>query len=78
MLGTPYSTLDYFALVLHHFDLKANWLKNYIAASDHMICSQLVDYIYMSVGIHLFSDNRWPGYVTPAALANLIMSTRGG
>lgn len=72
LIGTPYSALDYFALALHRFKLKDNWLKNYIASSDHMICSQLVDYVYYQSGYILFTDDRWFGYVTPADLANLI------
>ncbi len=33
-----------------------------------MICSQLVDQSYQDAGVHLFSDGRWSGYVTPGAL----------
>jgi hypothetical protein len=72
LLGTPYSALDYFALVLHRFGLNADLVRDYIASTGHMICSQLVDYTYFQSGVHLFSDNRWFGYVTPADLANVI------
>ena len=71
--GVPYSALDYFALVAHRLHMPGKALKNYIASTDHMICSQLVDYVYMLCGIHLFTDGRWPGYVTPADLAKLIL-----
>lgn len=70
--GTPYSAADYFALAEHRFHLPIPLLKNYVASSKHQICSQIVDYIYMKAGKNLFSDNRWPGYVTPADLAHVL------
>jgi hypothetical protein len=71
-LGVPYSGLDYLALAAHRLHLWAPGLKSYVATSKHMICSQLVDQCYADAGVHLFTDNRWPGFVTPAALAGLI------
>ena len=65
--------MDYFALALHRLGIPAPELKRYIGSSKHLICSQLVDLVYAEAGIHLFTDNRWPGYVTPADLANLIL-----
>jgi hypothetical protein len=72
--GIGYSAADYFALVAHRFHLPVPELKEYIADSGHMICSQLVDWCYMQAGIHLFTDGRWPGYVTPADLAAILES----
>jgi hypothetical protein len=72
LIGVPYSSLDYFALAAHHLHLPVPFIKSYIASTKHLICSQLVDYVYEQCGIHLFKDNRWPGYVTPADLAQLI------
>jgi uncharacterized protein YycO len=72
-VGTPYSVADYFALAAHRFHLPVGpLLRKYVADSRHMICSQLVDQCYWDAGVHLFSDGRWPGYVTPADLANLL------
>lgn len=71
--GVPYSAADYFALAAHRLHVPVPWLRGYIADSGHMICSQLVDWCYMKAGVHLFSDGRWTGYVTPANLADLIM-----
>jgi cell wall-associated NlpC family hydrolase len=72
--GTPYSAADYFALVAHRLHVPGSqFLKGYVASSKHMICSQLVDYCYMMAGVHLFNDGRWPGYVTPADLANVLL-----
>ncbi|WP_431679392.1 hypothetical protein [Kitasatospora sp. KL5] len=74
-VGVGYSVADYFALAAHRFRLPVGPLiKNYVASSRHMICSQLVDQCYLDAGVHLFSDGRWPGYVTPADLAGLLLS----
>ena len=71
-MGTPYSSLDYVALAAHRLHIPVPGLQGWIASSGHMICSQLVDQCYLDAGVHLFSDGRWPGYVTPASLYNLI------
>lgn len=72
--GVPYSFLDYAALVAHRLDVPVPGLRRYIGTTRHMICSQLVDQFRLDLGSHLFDDGRWPGYVTPASLANLIES----
>jgi hypothetical protein len=74
--GVPYGWLDYFALAAHRFHLPVPGLKQFIGNSK--ICSQLVDYVYMQSGVHLFNDNRWPGFVDPADLAEVIMSNGRG
>lgn len=71
-VGTPYSFLDYVAIALHHWHVPAPGLKAYVASTRHMICSQLVDQCYQDAGVHLFQDGRWPGFVTPADLAQLL------
>jgi hypothetical protein len=82
LTGIPYSALDYLALAghrLHVPDLPV-WpgphhpvtLRTFISDSGHQICSQLTDYFMLQLGVHLFSDGRWPGYVTPASLARLL------
>lgn len=78
--GVGYSGLDYFALAAHRFRLHPvdNILKARVASSNHLICSQLVDYCYMMAGYHLFDDGRWEGYVTPADLAGLLLSKKAG
>lgn len=80
--GIPYSWLDYAALAGHRLHVPGLpvWpgphgpvtLKGFIADSGHEICSQLVDTFMLRLGIHLFKDGRWPGYVTPADLAELL------
>lgn len=73
--GVPYSPTDYFAIAAHRLHLPgAILLKDYVGSTNHLICSQLVDYCYMKAGIHLFTDGRWPGYVTPEDLANVILN----
>lgn len=74
-LGVPYSVADYFALAAHRIHLPVSpLLKGYVADSRHMICSQLVDQCYQDAGVQLFTDGRWPGYVTPADLTRLLRS----
>ena len=73
-VGIPYGWLDYAALAAHRLHIPAPGLRKFIASTGHMICSQLADQCYADAGVHLFSDGRWPGYVTPAALASLILA----
>ncbi|MEV4558345.1 hypothetical protein AB0K51_15330 [Kitasatospora sp. NPDC049285] len=78
-IGTPYSAADYFALAAARLGRPiAPLLRRYVADSRHMICSQLVDQCYQDAGVHLFTDHRWPGYVTPADLANLLKGQGAG
>lgn len=69
-----YSFADYGALVLHRLRLPAPGLREFIASSEHMICSQYVDTCFAACGVHLFDDGRWPGYVTPAMLAEMLQA----
>jgi hypothetical protein len=72
--GIQYSALDYFALAAHRLHIPAPFLKTYIGSTKHLICSQLCDLCYDNAGVHLFNDERWPGYVTPADLAAVILN----
>jgi hypothetical protein len=85
--GVPYSGLDYLALAAHRVHVPG-WtpfwfgdkghlvsLKTYVAETGHMICSQLADQCRLDMGSHLYDDKRWPGFVTPLNLANLILGT---
>jgi hypothetical protein len=69
-----YSFLDYAALAAHMLRIPAPGLRAYISDSRHMICSQFVDACYAANGVHLFEDGRWPGYVKPGDLADLLES----
>jgi hypothetical protein len=66
--GTPYSFADYAALTAHRLHVPAPGLQEFIANSGHEICSQLADDYYSKLGGHIFTDKRWPGYVTPGML----------
>jgi cell wall-associated NlpC family hydrolase len=79
LIGTPYSWVDYVALaaVRFHLDLIARPLRDYVASSGHMICSQLVDEAYARGGVQLFDDGRLPGDVTPSDLYRLIAARHG-
>lgn len=73
-IGTPYSFADYAAISAHRLHVPAPGLKAYIASTGHMICSQLVDQCHQDAGLRLFNDGRWPGFVTPGDLYQLIVS----
>lgn len=72
LIGTPYSYLDYGAIAAHTWHLPVPGLREYVADTGHMICSQLVDECYRRAGIELFTDDRWTGYVRPYDLAVLM------
>lgn len=72
LIRTPYSFLDYDALALHRLHIPAPRLQLYISDTGHMICSQLVDEAARRGGWKLFDDGRWPGYVTPGHIWQLI------
>lgn len=76
LLGTPYSLFDYLSLALLRFHVRPTWVRRYVSDSRHMICSELVDFCYLQAGVHLFTDGRIPGDVTPADLANLLRKRR--
>jgi uncharacterized protein YycO len=71
-VGVGYGWLDYLALAAHRFHLPVPGLRRYIASSRRMICSQLADQAYQDAGVQLFADGRWPGYVCPADLYQLL------
>ena len=76
-IGAGYSWADYAAIAAHRLHIPFPHLKAYIASTGHQICSQLVDQSYMDAGVHLFRDGRWPGMVTPADLAGLLLHEKG-
>jgi uncharacterized protein YycO len=76
MVGTPYSFLDYASIALAHYRIRPRWVRDFVADSDHLICSQLVDEAYLRAGVHLFNDGRLPGDVTPGDLWKLLQAKR--
>jgi hypothetical protein len=67
--GVPYSAADYFAIAAHTLHIPGNrLLKNYVASTKHMICSQLADQVAQDCGVQIFDDGEWPGYVSPGGL----------
>jgi hypothetical protein len=76
LVGTPYSFLDYASIGLAHFRVRPAWVTDFIASTGHLICSQLVDEVYLRAGVHLFDDGRLPGDVTPGDLYKLLNPKR--
>ncbi|MFE7624274.1 hypothetical protein [Streptomyces sp. NPDC057509] len=72
LVGTPYSFLDYLSLGLAAWHIRPAWVRDAVDATDHLICSQLVDLCYLRAGVHLFDDGRLPGDVTPGDLWKLL------
>jgi hypothetical protein len=72
-VDTPYSWLDHTAIAAHASHLWGPGMRHYVASKKHLICSQLVDRAELDAGVHLFADRRWPGYVRPSDLADLIL-----
>lgn len=66
--GVPYNYLDYLAIGLERFLIEPRFITNRVRRQDRLICSQLVDFAYQQVGIHLFDDGRLPQDVTPGDL----------
>src|SRR5215471_5647276 len=71
--GVPYAFPDYGAIGAKALGLPIPGLDGYLAATWHMICSQLVDQAAQDRGLHLFNDGRAPGYVMPLDLAVLLL-----
>lgn len=76
LVGTPYSFLDYASIALAHYRIRPAWVRDFVADTGHMICSQLVDEVYLRAGVHLFDDGRLPGDVTPGDLWELLNPKR--
>jgi hypothetical protein len=64
-----YASLDYVALTAHTLGMNTARLQGFIEQQDSMICSYYVDAAFSANGSHLFTDGRWPGFVTPLDLA---------
>lgn len=76
LVGTPYSFLDYASIALAHYRIRPRWVRDFVADSGHLICSQLVDEAYKRAGVQLFDDGRLPGDVTPGDLWWLLQRDR--
>lgn len=76
LVGTPYSFLDYASIALAYYRIRPRWVRDFVASSGHLICSQLVDEAYLRAGVHLFDDGRIPGDVTPGDLYKLLVAKR--
>jgi uncharacterized protein YycO len=78
LLGTPYGFPDLLAVAwaCRHDPTgvpeKPNWWQRRLMRDDRLICSQLVDLACLRVGVHLFTDGRLPGAVTPGDLYEVL------
>jgi hypothetical protein len=72
LLGTPHSTLDYFALAAEKLGVPVGNHAAYLADPSHMIGAQMVEHCYRAAGIHLLNDSRVAGNVTPMDIITVI------
>lgn len=72
LVGTPYGFLDILALGLVSLGVQWKWARRVTAREKGLICSQLVDRAYRNAGIHLYTDGRPDGSVTPGDLLLLL------
>lgn len=79
LVGTPYSFVDYGACACHRLHLPVPGLREFIEATHHAMCSQLVDLAASRAGWHWFgslavppSEPVWDGYATPRMLRRLV------
>jgi cell wall-associated NlpC family hydrolase len=71
LVGTPYSFLDYVSIALERLGVRPKFIRDFVASSGHLICSQLVCLAYERAGINLFPGT-FPGDVTPGDLWKLL------
>jgi len=71
LVGTPYSFLDYVSIALERLGVRPRLVRDYVAATGHLICSQLVVLAYERASINLFPGT-FPGDVTPGDLYKLL------
>lgn len=71
LVGTPYSFLDYVSIALERFGIRPKFVRDMVASSERLICSQLVELVYERAGVDLFPGS-WPGDCTPGDLWNLL------
>jgi hypothetical protein len=76
-LDTPYSFLDYAAILGLHMGIKNGPIRRYVTTSKHMICSQLVDQALSDAGFHVFDDGRLPQDVMPIELYRALLLIPG-
>ncbi len=77
MVGTPYSFLDYAAILGLHAGVKNGLVWRRVKSSGHMICSQLADQAMADAGWHVFDDGRLPQDVMPIELYRKMRSMPG-
>lgn len=74
LVGTPYSWMDVLCVGLAHLfgvHVPAR-VRARLSDPSRLMCSQLVDAVYLQAGVHLFTDGRLPGDVSPGDLLDLV------
>lgn len=71
LVGTPYSFLDYLSIALERLGIRPKLIRDRVADTGHLICSQLVVLAYERAGVFLF-PGEFPGDQTPGDLWHLL------
>jgi cell wall-associated NlpC family hydrolase len=71
LVGTPYSFLDYVSIALERLGVRPKFIRDHVASTGHLICSQLVVLAYERAGVDLFPGT-FPGDCTPGDLYKLL------
>ena len=78
LLGARYGWLDLLAVAWACRNdptgpiVKPNRWQRRLMRDDRLICSQLVDLACLRAGVHLFTDGRMPGSVTPGDISEVL------
>ena len=66
-VGTPYNWVDVIGIGLTRlFGARVpKFIRDRVSNPASLFCSQLVDECYLEAGVHLFTDGRLPGSVSP-------------
>ena len=73
-VGKPYGSLTFIWIGISRLTRWATprWLEKRISDQHTWICSQLCDAAYQAAGIHMFTDDRPAGSVTPGDIAGVM------
>jgi hypothetical protein len=74
--GRKYNFLDIASLAMVRLHIRLKWIRDVVARTSNLICSQEVDLANETVGLHLFQDGRLPQDVVPGDLADLLPEPR--
>lgn len=67
-----YGWLNYPLIGAARLGIRPGWGTAYLSGLNYQICSQWVDNAYLAADVHLFTDGRLPGLVSPGDLTYVL------